>query len=297
MNNKTFPKFFLALAVSLIIFLPTISRAQTSFFQNAFKNIQESLEEFIGLKTENSQDFHSRVVAFEKILDLTLSEAEDLRLRLLSLENLTKKEKEIRDEMVSYFDEVLAFYRSQKQDLKKLANNENVSLDDLKNLALKFKQWREKNYLPQINRIYNFLLINLEKEAISMAFNRFNKINQNLSQLKEKGVKNLKPAFELLNQADKLIQEGKKLNQESENLFWLSLTPFLESNSSTTEITSSMSEIASSTTSTTSSLNSFEESSSSTLSIKDLTKASLSKIKDAYQIFIEISNLVRKLLS
>jgi len=272
--------------------------------ENALKNVQEGVDELTNVKNENSREsFNSRVETFKEVLNLSLSEMENIKLRLLSLDNLTKKGLVLREEMISWFDKILKFYNSQKQDLKKLENDENATINDIKNLAQKFKEWRETDYLPKIDEIYNFILINLEKEAVQMAQNRFQKISRSLNQLKENNVKNLDGVFELLDKTKKIIQEGNELNQKSEDLFWQFLTPSLiEKNSSTsptssgevssTEINflnSTSSNVSSSTTMT-------EEINPPSPSIKDLTKESLNKIKEAYQIFIEISNLVRKLL-
>ena len=305
MKLQPFLKTFLILAIGIgLLPVTNLGRAQTSFLQNALKNVQEGVDELTNVKNENSREsFNSRVETFKEVLNLSLSEMENIKLRLLSLDNLTKKGLVLREEMISWFDKILKFYNSQKQDLKKLENDENATINDIKNLAQKFKEWRETDYLPKIDEIYNFILINLEKEAVQMAQNRFQKISRSLNQLKENNVKNLDGVFELLDKTKKIIQEGNELNQKSEDLFWQFLTPSLiEKNSSTsptssgevssTEINflnSTSSNVSSSTTMT-------EEINPPSPSIKDLTKESLNKIKEAYQIFIEISNLVRKLL-
>ncbi|PIR06462.1 hypothetical protein COY65_02340 [Candidatus Jorgensenbacteria bacterium CG_4_10_14_0_8_um_filter_39_13] len=305
MKLQPFLKTFLILAIGIgLLPVTNLGRAQTPFLQNALKNVQEGVDELTNVKNENSREsFNSRVETFKEVLNLSLSEMENIKLRLLSLDNLTKKGLVLREEMISWFDKILKFYNSQKQDLKKLENDENATINDIKNLAQKFKEWRETDYLPKIDEIYNFILINLEKEAVQMAQNRFQKISRSLNQLKENNVKNLDGVFELLDKTKKIIQEGNELNQKSEDLFWQFLTPSLiEKNSSTsptssgevssTEINflnSTSSNVSSSTTMT-------EEINPPSPSIKDLTKESLNKIKEAYQIFIEISNLVRKLL-
>ena len=305
MKLQPFLKTFLILAIGIgLLPVTNLGRAQTPFLQNALKNVQEGVDELTNVKNENSREsFNSRVETFKEVLNLSLSEMENIKLRLLSLDNLTKKGLVLREEMISWFDKILKFYNSQKQDLKKLENDENATINDIKNLAQKFKEWRETDYLPKIDEIYNFILINLEKEAVQMAQNRFQKISRSLNQLKENNVKNLDGVFELLDKTKKIIQEGNELNQKSEDLFWQFLTPSLiEKNSSTsptssgevssTEINflnSTSSNVSSSTTMT-------EEINPPSPSIKDLIKESLNKIKEAYQIFIEISNLVRKLL-
>lgn len=306
MKLQPFLKTFLILAIGIgLLPVTNLGRAQTPFLQNALKNVQEGVDELTNVKNENSREsFNSRVETFKEVLNLSLSEMENIKLRLLSLDNLTKKGLALREETISWFDEVLKFYNSQKQDLKKLENDENATINDIKNLAQKFKEWREINYLPKIDKIYNFILINLEKEAVQMAQNRFQKISRSLNQLKENNVKNLDGVFELLDKAKKLIQEGNELNQKSEDLFWQFLIPSLiEENSSTSptssgEISSTeINSLSSTSSNSSSSATTTEEINPQPLSIKDLTKESLNKIKEAYQIFIEISNLVRKLLS
>lgn len=253
-------KVFIVILITAIGYgmLANPVRAQSSILQKTL----DSIEDLINVKDENSESLAFRVQAFSKVIELSVSETKEFKIKLLALENLDATSTAWQKTNVAKLNETIEYYENQKKLLNKQTP---ITLEWIKTTAQEFKKWREENYLTVANPILDFLLLNQEKKAIETARARFQKINLDLENLKKKNVKGLNEAFDYLVNADQAINEGINLNEQAVNLFWATSTA-----TSTEQI--------------------------SQPSIRDLVRNSLSKIKEAYQIFIEMSNLVRKLL-
>jgi hypothetical protein len=144
-----------------------------------------------------------------------------------------------------------------------------------------------------------------------MARERWEKISDDIEKLR-KARFDTKKLETLLKDAKKSITEGTQKNEEAESLLFkkfilpallqsqetdeatstpeTAITPAI---STSTEIVTTSTPHMSTSTATTTEVSEPEE---SPPSITDLARTSLLKIREAYQIFIEMSNLVRKLL-
>ena len=123
--------------------------------------------------------------------------------------------------------------------------------------------------------------------------------------LVESGVLTPQEASEVKKDASKQdvsIEEARKLNEAARELFFernvdvfkpANVSTSTEASSSSPPLSLIVNDLANDASST---ATSSAAENLNLLSIKDLVRSSLEKIKDAYQIFIEMSNLVRKLL-
>ncbi len=291
--------------------------------EQAFTAVQQSINDLITAKDQNnSNDVGLRIEAFKKVLSLSVSETKDLKIKLLSADVGNNKALAAwQDTMAQALDGVLIYYNNQGQNLDQLNN---VDLATIKGLASNFKDWRDKNYLPLAEQINDFILIQGEKNAINVAEKRSQKIGTDIKKLPT--FNGFDPAA-LLEGANNDIKLSKQLNQNAydafiNNFINIATTTASSTNAATSstlpntasttdgtvlspivlspEGTASTTDQNASTTlnATSSDVNatSTEVSPLPVPSIKDLIKASLDKIKDAYQIFIEMSNQVRQLL-
>ncbi|KKU91522.1 MAG: hypothetical protein UY23_C0001G0128 [Candidatus Jorgensenbacteria bacterium GW2011_GWA1_48_11] len=318
----------------LLISLSQISVAEVSAAQDgqsgvqqAFTAVQNSIDDLITAKDQGSaDDLALRLQAFKKVIGLSVSETKNLKVKLLSANTDNNKDIQAwQKNMTAALDRALNYYDDQGQELDQI---DNLDLETIKNLASDFKAWRDENYLPIADQINSFVLIQEERNAISVAEKRAQKIGIDIKNLPK--AKNFSPGTMLADAKNK-ISESKKLNGKAYDLF---LSQFVEIKSSSTapaapdtkpaatssidvgsltpvtlnpdNASSTVSDNASTTAGTNASSNaantaanasSTEVSPPPPPSIKDLIKASLNKIKDAYQVFIEMSNSVRKLLS
>ena len=274
--------------------------------QKALENVKEKVDDLVAAKDENTNnDLNLRIEAFKKVVDFSITEAKDLKLKLLSYDQLEDELATWKQAMTDNLNVALKYYESQKQNLNE--NEVTINTDEIKNLGQQFKTWRDENYLTVSNQINDFLLIQQEKQAVQIAKKRLIKISGDINKIQKAKIRGANDLLKLLNQADRLIKDGNQINQNAENSFdQLYLMPFRQTDQ--TDTTSSLESVTESSSTeknliivntistATSSDTAMPAAENSIPSIKDSIKESLAKIKGAYQIFIEMSNLVRKLL-
>jgi len=240
-----------------------------------------------------------RLEIFEKVLNLSIKETEGIINQLKTLENLDEKNSSFRVQLSEKFSGFLEFYEEQKKNLE---NPEEIDLAKIKNWAQSLKDWRENVYLPVLKTAIDFLLINQQKIALEITEKRHKKISTDVEKLIKINLKGSDDLKKMSEQAANSIDKARDLYQEAENRFWLTTILMATSSQQTATTTEEI------TASTTASTNLEQATSTATttipaaetedqfLSIKNLIGQSLNKIKETYQIFIEMSNFVKKLL-
>ncbi|MDP3052769.1 MAG: hypothetical protein Q8N22_02305 [bacterium] len=308
--------FILVSAASLITVNFASANLQQSFdtIKESVQGVKDSTTNLITTKDSNAlspeekaqQELNQRLDIFAKILDLSIKEAEDTISQLKALNNLEERAISLREQFLGEFEGFLKFYNEQKDILGK---PEEINLAKIKEMAQSFKDWRETNYNSELAAATAFLLINRQKATLEMAGNRFAKISSDVKKLKKANLEGVDGLEKLLNLAADSLKEAKDFYQKAKDGFWLieeklSVASSTLTGASTPITTSSTEKIivpeisvsienTSSTNSTSTPSISIED---QFLSIKGLVGNSLSKIKETYQIFIEMSNLVKKLL-
>lgn len=308
-------KLFIFMPIALLAFSVSILPAraeENQTVQKALNNAKQYLDDLVTAKDENSSDeIGLRAETFRKVLDLSSAEAKDFEFKLLTADkdpavDVWKKQ------ALDALTKALVFLDSEKQ---LVSDTKALSLEKIKTIAGDFKKWREAEYLPLTNQIQDFLLTKQEVKAVKTAETRLSKITSDLRNIK----RSLGSAADDINvsllKSKKLIGEAKDLNDKATTLFFRIYVDVLNASSSSEgksddssatstaavaesatpkKISSSADTLASST--ATSTAIGGAPSDLSIVSIKDLVRSSLAKIKEAYQGFIDISNLVRKLL-
>ncbi len=294
--------------VIVSLFLASVANAQSSAVQNALKDVQGQVQDLVTAKDEGQKDdLNLRIETFKKVVDFSISEAKDLKIKLLALDKLSKETMLWRDSIISSVNQAVDYYENQKESLDDVSK---INLETIKKIASDFKEWRDKNYVAAVGVADSYLLILQEQKAVETATKRSERIRKDVLNLQKAKIKGVAKLQEMLGNADKKINEAADLNKEAGNLFWNQyILPIAMQGVENETTTTSSAPAATSTvmnaplfgTSTaTSSTSSPANATSSPIfqpsSIKDLVESSLSKIKETYQIFIEMSNLVRKLL-
>lgn len=294
-------KYYTATILIIISFLVgNIAFAQPPNIQKALDETKESLENLVTAKDENSPfDVAARIQTLKKVVDLAISEAKDLKINLLALDKIEDEAlREWRGNTIEKINGVIDHYEKQK---KFIADNEsNLNLADVKNLASAFKEWREKNYIDISNTVQDLLLIQGERKILNIAQSRWKKISNDLDKLSALGISGVGELRKMLANAGQLIEEGVSLNRKAEELFFeTNIAPEAKSK----EEPVSTSTATSTATSTTPLPDESGEGVESTPppevagQVRNLVGSSLENIRGAYQIFIEMSSLVRKLLN
>ncbi len=276
--------FIVAFAAAfLVVMHPGAAAAEsTPAVQKVLENTKAYLDDLVTAKDDNtSNDLSLKIETFKQVLDLSAAETKDIEFKLLT----TEKDDRFEEWKQTTLDELaraLAYYDSERELLN---GPTSVTAGDIAGIAKSFKGWRESEYLPLVTQVQDFILVKQEAKAVQTAEKRLEKINENLKSL---GISSgNKDVSKYLSKARSLIDSASKLNNAAADLFV------------SRYIATSTEEVATSTaTSTATSSNDGTETSSSIplTSVKDLVRSSLDAVKGAYQSFIDVSGLVRKLL-
>lgn len=299
-------KRFLITPLSLVIgcvLLVNSASAQSPAVREAFEGVEEQVEDLVVAKDESQlDDLALRISTFKKVVEFSVSEAKDLKIKLLSLDQIKETASSWREERINNLNQALVYYDEQQQLIE---DEEIADLETIKSLASDFKNWREQTYLPVAEQVNEFLLIKQEQNAIEISKRRWQRINKDITKLEKANLKGVSTLRELLDNAGELIGEGGEINQDAQDMFFdryiSTVIPENEEEISTSSppiATSSEEEVSAKTDTAKSDAEDIEPPPPPLpSSIKDLVKDSLMKIKEAYQVFIEMSNLVRELLS
>lgn len=293
-----------ALAFTLLGSVGTVRAAETSPVEKAIEGVKDKLDNLVTAKDEKSSDeLALRISTLRKVIEFSVTEANDLKVKLIAMK--TEEAVELwKEATLDKIEAALAYYKEEKENLE---DEEHIlDLAGVKAAAESFKEWRAAHFLPVADMAQDFLLISQEEKAIETAEKRAAKIGEDVQKLKNARQKLAKSLVPLLEKANNLIEEAAELNTTAHNRFWeefvVSFTTSTAENASSTEAAEAA------TSSKAFSLSSLDAVSSSTEatstvaaeplppSIRDLVKSSLTKVREAYQVFIEMSTLVRKAL-
>jgi hypothetical protein len=318
----TFLSSFLVVALLLPIAAPV--GAQSESMQKALESVKGTLDDLVTAKDEQKPvELGLRIEALKKAINLSAAEAKELRVKLIAIEDLDQKTDMWRAAMADQMKRAAEYALVEEKAIE--TNEKEMTLAEVKDIAARFKAWRESSYLPVVGQVRDYFLIAQEEKTIETAKSRWQKIDSDIKKLEKAKIKNIESVRKMLTNADFLIAGGEALNQEA----WASFVDVYISQTTSTAATSTDMNAtttetnATSTAATSTDMNAtttvpenqliLESSTSSSPfasstdakdepallpppSIRDLVHGSLSKIKDTYKVFIDMSNLVRKLL-
>ncbi|MEK7626584.1 MAG: hypothetical protein AAB399_00235 [Patescibacteria group bacterium] len=303
-------KFIAIAAVAAIsfssVFALSASSAQaeeTKGVQKAYENAKQYLDDLVTAKDENQADnVGLRVETFRQVLDLAKAEAKDFEFKLITVdkdEAFEAWKKEVMDSLTKD----MVFIDSQKELLSDIKS---IDLAKVKEIAKVFKIWRDEEYLPMASQIQDFLLVKQEAKAVQTAQARLQKITVDIKNIKQFKITDSKDIKNFLDKSRALIIQAAELNEKAADAFTERYISVGNASSTETIATSTVSTpilnlATSSVLNSTSSLPAQAGPAdaptlSPIVSIKDLVRSSLDKIKESYRGFVDISNLVRKLL-
>ncbi len=267
--------------------------------EKAIQGVKDSVGALIDAKDNNDpREALSRLDAYEKVLDLTVADTKELKLKLLSFDGDKDKPTSTaalwKKNRVEALNAALKRYEDEEDALSAI---ENPSVENIKAQAGEFKEWRENEYLPLADEIQAFLLIEQQKRSLETAQKRLEKVNVDVAKLKKVGFKDIRTIESRYKDAETLIADSRKLNDSAERNFQkYYLLQFMGKSDPLRvafqkEIDDEKAKLKGA--GTASSTPPYPPSPSS---IKDLVDGSFTKVKGAYQVFIEMSDLVRRSL-
>jgi hypothetical protein len=260
-------------------FLITPASAASSPVEKTVESVKEQINSLINAKdvdTKEEDTLDLRKDILTKAIDISIEEAKDLKTKLGDIKENEEQKADWVKKSIEKLDEIISYYQSQKKIIEK---NEFESIDDVKNLAQEVKEWRQENAKKPIAEIHEYFLLREQCSAIDTAETRYIKIKADIEKL-ERLKMNVEEAKKLLERSYGKIRESRDYLTIANNAFW---------NKVLTEEKSVMKTLATDEKTDTS----IEKEDTKT---QELVKDSLGKIKEAYQVYIEISNSVRKLL-
>ncbi len=280
---------------------------QPSPIEKAIEDVKGKLEGLVNAKDEKSPDeLAYRLSTLVKVVDFSVAEAKDLKIKLLAID-VEEDAMPWRDATVTQLNAALNYYG----DVKSRLEDKELTIDlaGVKTEAQSFKEWRDTNFTVVADSVRDFVLIFQEASAIDIAEKRAERIGEDVVKLKNAKIKMADELAKLLEKANGSIKDADGLNGAAHTRFWNEfvipaqphptsttdtatstavtdieaipeVTPLVASSTPITEITTST---ATSTVAT-----------PILPSIRDMVKESLTKVREAYQVFIEMSALVRK---
>ncbi|GEM_PF-2022985 len=203
--------------------------------------------------------------------DLTLLEDEGLENKLNSLSDLNDDQGKIRENLLVIFTENENAYAEMRKRL-----DEAVTLEEVKSLANDFKVWRSAVYNPKVEKVVSFILIFRQKQILSVAWQRLDKIKSDLEKLKNAGLINGEETDGLLKGAMLNLETAQELNRRAEEALSSILAEELDPlKAPSTGL----------------------EKEESPASPRELVEQSLESTRSAYGNFIEIAMLVKEKLN
>ena len=308
--SKTFSIIIITLVI-LGLILPFSNIFAQENLQDPLKEVSNKVDELIELKDDNTlsdeekeiKEIQVRKEALEKIITLSLIETENLIIKLSALELVSENQIAIKDSFV----EILKNNEVYSKELGEKIKEENLSLDDVKNLAQEYKDWRDENYNKYIKKITVFLLTFQEKQVLKTAEIRLEKIMSDLKKLEDLKIIKKDDTLKFITASTKNLANAQILNSKAEEKIMLAIErDILEVASSTESMTatSTAEAIMMLAVEPEEQLGEVEkEAATSSIEIileedeaQSLVEESLQEIKNAYANFIDISNKVSQRL-
>lgn len=262
----------------------------TTLTESVDKLIEVKDDKTISEAERSAKELEARKLVVSDALKLSLKEVADLEKKLSDIKT--------KDESVASFIKVSLEYLANAKNFYEEKQNSLASLTDLeevKNAAKELKDYRDNGYNAKIERMGNFLLLLQIQDLIATTQTRWNKISADLKKL-ERGQfitsgffnTNMQKAQKYINDAAGLSKEAKdriikETEAESPKLLGAGAgEPTITSAPQTITETPTKAEIAK------------EE--APVVNPKELVEASLTNLKSSYDIFLKISQNVKKIL-
>lgn len=253
--------------------------AQESPMQSALKSIAGTVSALLNLPGNNAlspgqkkrQELQARKDAVQEIFDLTIMEQSDLHDRLAGLDNLTPTQKKMQSSLADQLTENENSF-SQIRDRLDAA----TGVDQVKQLATDFKNWRAAVYDLKIRKMVPFIFIFQEEGIIATARQRLQRITADFTAHKASlGAQSLQ-ATALFEKGTSAIKTAQDLHNQAKILIMVALTDTPSPAGSATAIQKANDAIA-----------------RNIATAKTLTENSLQDISDAYDTFIALGQLLK----
>lgn len=304
--------FLLAIPLAALVVLggtPSIRASTAAEARVAAEkcDIEQELQAFLAAKDRTGNESAIPLVLefrlHRSLLETTIGcmrgEADALSSLFRDLRNLKEDLAGIRDTFLITLDKYRGTIDDNARRLQKISE-----LGDIKQLAKDLLTWREETYRPALQQMLTLFYVVRVEEAQQTALTRLQKINAALRTLGLAGNRELRA---LLDKAARQLTESETLNIKARGLLLAALRPApasisvsapQEGNRETPQSTSTLAltepvSAVSATSTENAALEAKEEVPAP--EPKELAKNALLKIRDAYRLFINASEVVRRI--
>lgn len=255
-----------------LIFAPVLMpviwvRAQTDELKAAKEDLKDSYEKLAEIKeseelTQQERDkreLEAKILTLQEVVKFTIAETKSLISRLSAIRNLPPEYGRLQNNYLKTLKEFLKYQEQFLADLTVAVEGGSLNLEAVQELALDFKEWRETVYDPEIKKIVSFLLAFRSSDLLEVAIGRLTKIASDLKFFYNSKVIKAELLIPALQEAGAYLQEATLANQAAIQSLLATTTDPAETN--------------------------------------DLVGKVFELIKSAYGKFLEMSALVKKMLS
>jgi hypothetical protein len=281
------------------------------------EDLNQSVNQLIEVKDDKSiseterldKELEARKQVVKNALTLSLKEISGLETSLKALKSKDERVVAFQKGSLEYLESAKAFYEEKTELVDSIKD-----LEEIKSLAQTIKDYRDSGYNAITERINNFLLLNQTDGLIKVAQTRWTKIDADLNKL-ERGQfisygyfdANMEKAQKYINDAANLSAEAKEqiLKEFEEELkIKEAAESAIPAENNNTPITmlgggageKESSDLKNQLSAPTSSTEKIEPTETSVVNPKELAEASLTNLKSSYDVFLKISQSVKKIL-
>lgn len=237
-----------------------------SLWWGVFNNVNAQSEELKTAK-ESLKESYEKFDKDPQELELRKDALKEvIKFSIIGTQDLISKLNSFKDVSAVYSelkDNILVdlngFLDYQSEYLKNF-DSDDLALDGVQDLAAAFKKWREEVYDPQIKKALNFILVFQGSEILTIVTNRFRKIAGDLRLLRNSKVIKVEALLPILDEAGILLKEAASFHNDA------AVSLLATTSVSKKEITGLMGNF-------------------------------IVKIKQVYGKFLEMSNLVKKMIT
>lgn len=279
------------LALTLLFNGRIVSAQSENPAEKVIQGVKETVGALIDAKDKNDpKEPEIKIETYKKVLDLALADAKDMKIKLLAYdvsENPTGTIAQWQKDRITDLNNAIKRYEKEQT-----AVSGDISASDVKILAENLKKWREDTYAPLTEEVQGFLLIQQQQKSLNTAENRLEKVRADVVKLKKAKFKKIKTVEEKFQKASDIIAAADNQLHDANKLFTKKyLLEYMDDTDA--QKIALLKEIKEEKTKKKTDATDVSTSPSQPSSIKDLIDSSFAKVKDAYQIFIEMSGLVR----
>lgn len=244
----------------LLALMPVFySQAQSEELKIAKEQLKTNYGKLIEIKNNKELSDQEKAVRELEIKKLILKAV--IEYSIVETKDLIAKLSLIKDIPIEYIE----LQENYLKTLEEFLNNQAgylENLDNFKETANDFKIWRDNIYNPLMRKVLDFILIFRSSDILIIAQNRFEKINKNLDLLKDSKIINVSTLQPVLEEARNSLDEAISFRQEASRILLVA---------------------------------SVEGSKVKDSEVENLIKKMIDKIKEMYNKFLEMSDLIKKM--